>query len=353
MEIPLEKVQCAQCGLLRQKPLPEVVKTGLYRDNYALYHQRPGTETSEGLRYVAMSAWILDELAPFQPQSVLDVGCGGGVLLDALRRHRPTLELAGIDPSIENSAVARSRGFPVTTGFIPAVKPPGDRYDLVLASNVISHILDPVGFLQAMGGLTSPGGRVVLYSHDGGLPGADHLWADVEYSYCREHLGILGARVGLELLDSRGIPAPPDQTDKHVLVFRLNAKPGPVSPLGDRTRARLLEGRRSYFAAWRVLAHRLAQHAQNATGPFLNFGASFWSMLLAAYCPEYWARVEACVVDQGSGGFLDKPLLLAEDLPKSPRPVIVLGTNPRTQARIKTRLAPYAEVVTWDELITR
>jgi len=353
MGAPLEKVQCGRCGLLRQNPLPETLKSALYRDNYVLYHQRPGTAASEASRYAAMAVWIFSELAPFKPTSVLDVGCGGGVLLDALRRLQPALQCAGIDPSIENSAVARSRGFSVTTGFIPAVRPPRDQYDLVLASNVISHILDPIDFLQAMADVTAPNGRVLIYSHDGGLPGADHLWADVEYSYCREHLGTLGARVGLELSDSRGIAPPPHQTDKHVLVFRRNAAPAAGPPLSDATRDELLEGRRRYFGAWRSLAARLAQYAQGTTGPFFNFGASFWSMLLAAYCPAYWARVEACVVDQGSGMFLEKPLLLADDLPKSPQPLIVLGTNPLTQARLRQRLGSHAEVITWDDLITR
>ena len=47
-----------------------------------------------------------------------------------MRKVRPSLEYAGIDPSIENSALARARGFSVTTGFTPGTKPPKDQYDL-------------------------------------------------------------------------------------------------------------------------------------------------------------------------------------------------------------------------------
>jgi len=353
LEAPLRKVQCPQCGLLRQYPHHGSMKTKLYRDNYALYHKRPGTSASEAARYSTMAKWIFAELASFTPSSILDIGCGGGILLDAMRKLQPSLEYAGLDPSIENSALARTRGFPVATGFTPGTKPPGDQYDLVLTANVISHVMDPTDFLRAMASMTTPTGRVLIYSHDGIEPGADQLWTDIEFSFCREHLGALGAKAGLELLSSRGIAPPPGQADKHVLVFKHNASPAAVPQLSDFEREKLLEGRRRYVMAWPQVADRLAKEGDNNSGPVLNFGASFWSMLLAAYCPEYWERVDACVVDEGEGTFLGKPLVMTEQVTASPRPLIVLGTNPASQPALKERLSSRANVVTWDDLIKR
>ncbi len=353
VDAPLRKLQCLQCGLLRQYPHPESVKTELYRDKYALYHQRPGTSASETARYSAMADWIFAELAPFAPSSILDVGCGGGILLDAMRKVRPSLEYAGIDPSIENSALARARGFSVTTGFTPGTNPPKDQYDLVFAANVISHIQDPIGFLRSMAGMTVPTGRMVIFSHDGSEPGADQLWADVEFSFCREHLGALAAKAGLELLKSQHVAPAPGQADKYVLVFEHSSSPAFVPQLNNSKRDTLLQGRRQYFKAWQQLADLLSKWAREASGPLLNFGASFWSMLLAAYCPEYWQHVQACVVDEGNGFFLGKPVVLTERMRASPRPVIVLGTNPISQASLKERLSSRGKVVTWDDLITR
>jgi hypothetical protein len=223
----------------------------------------------------------------------------------------------------------------------------------VLASNVISHIIDPIAFLEAMASMTSQTGRVVIYSHDGIEPGADHLWVDVEFSFCREHLGALAARAGLELLESRNVGAPTGQEDKHILIFKRAARPVAVPQLSTVRREKLIEGRRRYFEAWRQLADRLARHANQTTGPFMNFGASFWSMLLAAYCPDYWRRVDACIVDAAQGRFLDKPVLALEQVPQSTKPTIVLGTNPSIQAGLKARLADKAEVVSWEDMITR
>ena len=86
----------------------------------------------------------------------------------------------------------------------------------------------------------------------------------------------------------------------------------------------------------------------------MNFGASFWSMLLAAYCPEYWNKVEACVVDEESGGlFLGKPVIATETISSEAKPLIFLGVNPATQDSLALRLAGYGQVVRWNDLVTR
>ena len=350
---PLRKVQCPECGLLRQHRLPETIKTELYRDKYALYHQRPGTSDSESARYAAMAEWIFAELAPFSPSTVLDVGCGGGLLLEALRRVHASAEYDGIDPSVENSALARARGFQVATGFTPGAVPPRDRYDLVITSNVMSHIADPTEFLRALAGFTAPDGRVVIFSHDGCEPGADMLFSDVEFSFSREYIGVIASKAGLELLEGHNIPRAPGQLDKHVLSFRLSESPAQVALPGAAQRDKLLEGRRQYFKAWPQLADRLANEARNAQGPVLNFGASFWSMILATYCPDYWERVEACVVDDGSGTFMGKPVIATTDIAKHSQPLIVLGANPSSQAMLAQHLSGHGKVVVWNDLITR
>jgi SAM-dependent methyltransferase len=353
LDSPLHKLQCLECGLVRQSRLPETVKATLYRDNYALYHQRPGTLDSESARYAAMTKWILAEIAPFSPSTVLDVGCGGGLLLEALKLIHSSAHYEGIDPSVENSALARARGFLVATGFTPGTAPPRARYDLIVTANVMSHITDPLTFLRALASMTEPDGRVVIFSHDGSEPGADLLWSDVEFSFCREHIGSLASRVGLQLLNGNGTAPPRDQLDKHVLVFEPNQSPTQVLLPAAVQRDKLLEGRRQYFNAWRQLAGRLEKQTRNAPGPVLNFGASFWSMLLATYCPDYWKRVEACVVDEGTGTFFGKPVIATKTIANHSQPLIVLGVNPSNQAALTKRLSGHGVIMAWNDLITR
>jgi SAM-dependent methyltransferase len=353
LDTPLHKLQCLECGLARQRLLPEAVKTKLYREDYALYHQRPGTSDSEIARYAAMAEWILAEIFPFTPSTILDIGCGGGLLLEALKRIHPSAEYEGIDPSVANSALARARGFVVVTGFTPGAIPPRGQYDLVVTANVMSHVTDPSAFLRALGSMTKPDGRVVIVSHDGCEPGADLLWSDVEFSFSREHIGTLASRLGLQLLERHHIAPPLDQLDKHVLVFQHNPSPTQVTLPSALQRDKLLEGRRQYFKAWQQLANRLGTQTRNVHGPVLNFGASFWSMLLATYCPEYWERVDACVVDEGAGTFFGKSVITTKTVSTQSQPLIVLGVNPSSQDTLAQHLSDRGEVVVWNESITR
>jgi SAM-dependent methyltransferase len=353
---PLKKMQCLSCGLGRQGSTFMGDKSDFYRDRYGLYHMRPGTLRSEIARYDAMASWIFAELDEYLPASVLDIGCGAGFLLDALRRARPGLCCAGVDPSSENSESARAKGFTVITGSVPGA----ETYftiapDLVLTANVVSHVADPIGFLAALSNTVVDTGRVIVYGHNGDAAGADLLWADIDYSFCRQHLISIAAKVGLQHVNPNMKSPPPGQEDKYVLVFKKAAAPSSAS-LSTVDREHLLEDRRRYFNAWQHLGHRLSSLNAEARTIF-NFGASFWSMTLAAYCPEYWGRVHACVVDTddgSSGVFLGKPLVTTERMAADAgKPIIVLGTNPTTHRTLAERLSKFGDVIAWNDLIAR
>src|SRR5262249_13171642 len=91
---PLRKEHCWTCGVLSQAPFSPSAKVDLYLRNYGLYHRRPGTMETELARYADIANWIFAELGDFAPKTVLDVGCAGGMLLDAMRSARPSLEYA-------------------------------------------------------------------------------------------------------------------------------------------------------------------------------------------------------------------------------------------------------------------
>lgn len=349
---PLQKIQCLECGLLRQLPIDLKAKNDIYRDEYGIYYQRLGTVASEAARYSTMANRIFAEIGTFQPLSVLDVGCGAGLFLDAMRRVRPTITYAGIEPSIENSEKARTLGFAVANGFVPGTAAPGDAYDLVVTTHVVTHIRDTVGFLSALAAMTAPAGLVGILFYRGSQAGADLLWADVEYSFCRMHLIALASKAGLELSPNSDTNESDNKDDTEILYFKRPNTPSPAPMLSVVDRDRLLDERRRYFAAWRQLAARIEERSRNRSGPLMNFGASFWTMLLAAYCPEYWSRVTACIVDSDEGSFLGKPVIESHQLSSSQSPLLVLGTNPKSQASLARRFSSL-DVVTWDDLIGR
>ena len=107
--------------------------------------------------------------------SVLDVGCGGGVLAEALSRLGFG-SVTGIDVSDENIAVASAhaaQGMPVGAGLVVpeyrmvaaeelAREEPKQEYDVVVASEVVEHVDNIPLFLDSLASLTAPDGVLVL-----------------------------------------------------------------------------------------------------------------------------------------------------------------------------------------------
>jgi len=105
------------------------------------------------------------------PFDVLDVGCGTGGHLLALRAFGP---VAGCDVSAEAVAYARSRGLEgVVHQPEPARLPfPDGRFDLVCGFDMIEHVDDDVAMLTEMRRVLKPDGAVFLT-----VPAFPALWS--------------------------------------------------------------------------------------------------------------------------------------------------------------------------------
>jgi 2-polyprenyl-6-hydroxyphenyl methylase/3-demethylubiquinone-9 3-methyltransferase len=109
-----------------------------------------------------------DPLAPrpLAGLAVLDVGCGGGLLAEPMARLGA--RVTGIDAGAEAIAVARAhaaeRGLAIDyrLATAEALAAAGERFDLVLALEVVEHVADVGLFLRALADLTRPGGAVVM-----------------------------------------------------------------------------------------------------------------------------------------------------------------------------------------------
>src|SRR3954469_9102644 len=97
--------------------------------------------------------WQCDECGrtPLTGRTALDVGCGAGLLAEALARLGASV--TGIDASPEVIAVARNHAdaMGLTIDYRQGdVQQLEGRFDLITCMEVIEHVADPAGFVKAL-----------------------------------------------------------------------------------------------------------------------------------------------------------------------------------------------------------
>ncbi|HEY4136277.1 MAG TPA: bifunctional 2-polyprenyl-6-hydroxyphenol methylase/3-demethylubiquinol 3-O-methyltransferase UbiG [Alphaproteobacteria bacterium] len=125
------------------------VRVGYLRDRLAAHYGRDPLSSS-----------------PLAGLSILDVGCGGGLLAEPLTRLGAAV--TGIDASGPGLAAAKLHAeqmglaidYRETT--VEALAESGARYDAVLNMEVIEHVADRPAFLAASAAALKPGGAMVV-----------------------------------------------------------------------------------------------------------------------------------------------------------------------------------------------
>lgn len=109
--------------------------------------------------------WI-DNLVPLKGQRVLDVGCGGGILADAMARKGA--DVLGIDLASKALKVAQLHALEAHTQGVAyreisaealAAEQPGG-FDVVTCMEMLEHVPDPSKVVKACTELVKPGGWV-------------------------------------------------------------------------------------------------------------------------------------------------------------------------------------------------
>ncbi|BBB25375.1 bifunctional 2-polyprenyl-6-hydroxyphenol methylase/3-demethylubiquinol 3-O-methyltransferase UbiG [Amphritea japonica] len=130
---------------------------------------------------------FIDQFASLNGKRILDVGCGGGILSEAMA-HRGA-EVTGIDMGEAPLKVAKLHGLEsgvsVTYRQITveelALEQPGS-YDIVTCMEMMEHVPDPSSIVDACSQLAKPGGHVFFStlnrnpkSYMMAIVGAEHL----------------------------------------------------------------------------------------------------------------------------------------------------------------------------------
>ncbi|GAB4135643.1 MAG: hypothetical protein Tsb009_02130 [Planctomycetaceae bacterium] len=108
--------------------------------------------------------FIRDFLAEQKPKSVLDVGCGtGNNLTVPLSREFPETQFVGTDADVTSIEYAQRKNGSDNLSFrLTDLLEDNEKFDVVIASEVIEHVEDPKDFLRFLNSKLAPGGRIVL-----------------------------------------------------------------------------------------------------------------------------------------------------------------------------------------------
>ena len=110
-------------------------------------------------------AWI-QSLVPLAGKKVLDVGCGGGILSDAMARQGA--QVLGVDLAVRSLKVAQLHAMEAGTQGVEyqeisaenlAAEQAGS-FDVVTCMEMLEHVPDPAAIVQACAKLVKPGGWV-------------------------------------------------------------------------------------------------------------------------------------------------------------------------------------------------
>ncbi len=97
---------------------------------------------------------------------ILDIGCGGGILSEPLTRLGGNV--IGVDPAGENVEVAKVHAkeaglaidYRATTA--EALADAGEKFDIVIASEVVEHVADLPLFVKRSAEMVKPGGLMIV-----------------------------------------------------------------------------------------------------------------------------------------------------------------------------------------------
>ena len=120
----------------------------------------------EFIRREAAARFGRSGLRPFEGLSLLDIGCGGGLLSEPMARLG--FAVTGVDASERNIGTARAHAAQTGVAVIyraataEMLLAEDLRFDVVLNMEVVEHVADVASYLAACSGLVKPGGITVV-----------------------------------------------------------------------------------------------------------------------------------------------------------------------------------------------
>lgn len=172
--------------------------------------------------------YLEEKEVDFRGKRILDVGCGAGWFIGAMKEKNPSYRL-GIEPSVQRCKEIESRkefDFQVLNGCVRDFSPNElGTFDLVSLLGVLEHFSDPVAELKACRSFMSHDSYIYVYTH----AETPSLFVDMKKRISLVHqlyftlktIRTLLKKVGLQIIDLKII-----KTDMYILAKKCD----PINP---------------------------------------------------------------------------------------------------------------------------
>jgi 2-polyprenyl-3-methyl-5-hydroxy-6-metoxy-1,4-benzoquinol methylase len=206
-------VACNGCGVVYQNPIPSAsMVEEIYNHDDSTYF----ISDAKNSDFLAGEDWLRGSAKFFIEQlqqqykgslegaSVLDFGCGTGILLDELQKRGS--RCTGVEMSPWACRYGRERfGLTMLNEDVMTVDLPSESFDVIVMSHVIEHLPNPPVIINRLATLLKSGGLLMI-----GTPYSDSLGARIFgknwlYYLPNEHLHLFNDRSIRHLLESSNL----------------------------------------------------------------------------------------------------------------------------------------------------
>lgn len=175
--------KCGQCALVFLNPMysDEQLKA-LYPADYYAYQEEVQAGAWKARAKKVLGYWQGTKDPKFEvPGEMLDIGCGAGSFLTAMRARGWSVR--GLEINENAARSARAKGLDVSCGTLNAARFPSETFDYIRASHSFEHMTRPHEVLEEIHRLLKPDGKMLI-----AVPNcrslAAHLFAGSWYHLC-------------------------------------------------------------------------------------------------------------------------------------------------------------------------
>jgi 2-polyprenyl-3-methyl-5-hydroxy-6-metoxy-1,4-benzoquinol methylase len=308
--VDLKKGICKGCGLVRAETIDPNALRSYYREDYSFHATSDGEEHifitdewAKGRSEFIVESWLIPNLFSAAVRSVLEVGCGKGLVLRLLKARFPNIEIWGLEPSKGCTQLARESGLRVVNEFLDERSLEGYQFDVVFAVGVLEHVSEPFLFIKNLARLCQAKGRVGVIIPNAAFISYDIFFADHLFHFTPYHVAVLMERAGLSVEKVILNQSPLSQ-----FMFAIGFKGDGKSEMYPTGPSKVAESIRSYREVFGFLNGYSAAAAQRRLGVY---GMSEVFMLLRTYSERFRDLTPLVYID-------DSPLLRCKEIDRNP-----------------------------------